>query len=73
MYKTKFVQKLAFAYRSCALSLETTKHFQAYINSLLSSGIENFPKCAVYDIVSGLILIFALHLQGGPKNGATDP
>ena len=35
MYDTKFVQKLAFAYRNCPLSLETTKHFQAYINSLL--------------------------------------
>jgi len=38
MYNTKFVQKLAFAYRNCPLtpfSLETTKHFQAYINSLL--------------------------------------
>ena len=31
MYNIKFVQKLAFAYRSCPLSLETTKHFQAYI------------------------------------------
>jgi len=30
MYNTKFVQKLAFAYRNCPLSLETTKHFQAY-------------------------------------------
>jgi len=39
--------------------METTKHFQAYINSLLWSGIENFPKSAVYDIVNGLILIFA--------------
>ena len=35
MYNTKFVQKLAFAYRNCPLSLETAKHFQAYINSLL--------------------------------------
>jgi len=52
MYNTKFVQKLAFAYRNCPLSRETTKHFQAYINSLLCSGIENLPKCAVYDIVS---------------------
>jgi len=59
MYNTKFVQKLAFAYRNCPLILETTKHFQAYINCLLWSGIENFPKCAVYDIVNGLILIFA--------------
>ena len=39
MYSTKFVQKLAFAYRTCPLSLETTKHFQAYINSVLWSGI----------------------------------
>jgi len=49
MYNTKFVQKLAFAYRNCPLSLETTKHFQTYINSLLRPGIENFPKCDVYD------------------------
>ena len=54
MYNTKFVQKLAFAYRNCPLSLETTKHFQAYINSLLWSGVENFPKCAVYDIFTML-------------------
>jgi len=27
MYNTKFVQKLAFAYRNCTLSLDTTKHF----------------------------------------------
>jgi len=47
MYNTKFVQKLAFAYRNCPLSLEITKHLQAYINSLLRSGIENFPECAV--------------------------
>jgi len=46
--------KFAFAYRNCPLSLETTKPFQAYINSLLWYGIENFPKCAVYDIVNGL-------------------
>ena len=26
------VQKLAFAYRNCPLSLETTKHFQTYIS-----------------------------------------
>jgi len=39
MHSTKFVQKLAFAYRTCPLSLETTKHFQAYINSVLWSGI----------------------------------
>ena len=58
MYNTKVGKKLAFAYRNCPLSLETTKHFQAYINSLLLSGIENFPKCAVYDIVCGLILVF---------------
>jgi len=50
MYNTKFVQKLALAYRNCPLNLETTRHFQAYINSLLWSGIENFPKCAVYDM-----------------------
>ena len=56
MYNTKFVQKLAFAYQ---LSLETTKQFQTYINSFLLSGIENFPKCAVYDIVNGLVVIFA--------------
>ena len=31
MYNTKFVQKLAFAYRNCPLSLETTKHFQTYM------------------------------------------
>jgi len=31
MYNIKFVQKLAFAYRNCPLSLETTKHFQALI------------------------------------------
>ena len=54
MYNTKFVQKLAFAYRNCPLSLEATKHFQAYINSLLWSGVENFPKCAVYDIFTML-------------------
>ena len=30
-----FLKKLAFAYRNCPLSLKTTKHFQAYINSLL--------------------------------------
>jgi len=59
MYNNKFVQKLAFAYRNCPLSLETTKHLQAYINSLSWSGIENFPNSAVYDIVNGLILIFA--------------
>ena len=35
MYNTKFVQKLAFAYRNCPFSPETTKHFQAYIISLL--------------------------------------
>ena len=35
MYNTKFVKKLAFAYRNCLLSLETAKHFQTYINSLL--------------------------------------
>jgi len=58
MYNTKFVQQLAFAYRNCPLSLETAKHFQAYLNSLLWSGIENFPKCVVCDI-NGLILIFA--------------
>jgi len=46
MYNTKFVQKLAFAYRNCPLSLETTKHSQTYINSLSWSGIENFPKRA---------------------------
>jgi len=39
MYNAKIVQKLAFAYRNCPLSLETTKHFQAYINSLLWSDI----------------------------------
>jgi len=59
MCNTEFVQKLAFAYRNCPLSPETTKHFQAYINSLLWPCIENFPKCAVYDIVDGLILISA--------------
>ena len=59
MCNTKFVQKLASAYRNCPLSLETTKHFQAYINSLLWSAIENFPKFAVYDIVNGLTLISA--------------
>jgi len=59
MYNSKFVQKLVFAYRICPLSLETIKHFQAYINCLLWSGIENFPKCAVFDIVNGLILIIA--------------
>jgi len=59
MYNTKFVQKLAFAYRNCPLSLETTKHFLAYTDSFLWSGIENFPKCAIYDIVNGLIVIFA--------------
>ena len=48
-YVTNCVQKLAFAYRNYPLSLETTKHFQAYINSLLRSGVENFPKC--YSIV----------------------
>jgi len=30
MYNAKFAQKLAFAYRSWPLSLETTKHFQAF-------------------------------------------
>jgi len=35
MYNAKFVQKLAFAYRNCPLSLETTKHFLAYIYFVL--------------------------------------
>jgi len=39
MYNTKFVQTLAFTYRNCPLSLETTKHMKTYINSLLWSGI----------------------------------
>jgi len=59
MYNTKFVQKLAFAYRNCPLSLETTKHFQAYINSLLCSGIDNFINVLLMT-VNGLILIFTL-------------
>jgi len=32
MCNIKFVPKLAFVYRNCPLSLETTKRFQAYIN-----------------------------------------
>ena len=33
---TKFVQKLAFAYRNCPLSLEATKHFASMHTSTVS-------------------------------------
>jgi len=68
MYDTKFVQKLAFSYRNCPLSLETTKHFQTYINSLLWSGIEIFPKCAVYNIVNGLYWYLHKEQASSPLN-----
>jgi len=46
MYNTKLVQTLAFAYSHCPLSLETTKHFQTYINSLFAetNGKLNGPR-----------------------------
>jgi len=42
IYHTKFVQKLAFTYRNCPLSLETIKHCLARIDSLLWSSMKIF-------------------------------
>jgi len=60
MYNTKFAQKLAFAYRNCPLSLETTKHFQANINSICDLVLKIFLNVLFTTQLMDLyILIFA--------------
>jgi len=67
MYNTKFVQKLAFAYRNCPLSLETTKHFQTYMVFIV--------RCFLFVFFYHLVMIKAaqslLDSGSGSTHGST--
>jgi len=54
MYNTKFVQKLAFAYRNCPLSLEITNYSTHTSTVSCDLALKIFSNCAVYDTVNGL-------------------